>query len=183
MKHYKKTSLDFLKLVYLDLMKGASLMKKTLSAKVAIIFLPAIVIFLGIIFVILSAWRNSTSIATEQKNLHLVAVGVESYLQGKDLDSITKENCMEQGKIDLYNALFSLGQKANVNDIYIMRKTDESLQIIVDTQDDPAVESDRDELFVDYSDAPEELLSAIESDQENFTKKAYSYYCYVVLSC
>jgi methyl-accepting chemotaxis protein len=154
-------------------MKGASLMKKTLSAKVAIIFLPAIVIFLGIIFVILSAWRNSTSIATEQKNLHLVAVGVESYLQDKDLDSVTKENCMEQGEIDLYNALLSLGQKANVNDIYIMRKTDESLQIIVDTQDDPAVESDRDELFVDYSDAPEELLSAIESDQENFTKKAY----------
>src|SRR5574344_593556 len=154
-------------------MKGASLMKKTLSAKVAIIFLPAIVIFFLFIFVILCAWRNSSSIATEHKNLHLVAVGVESFLQDKDLDSVTKENCMEQGKIDLYNALLSLGQKANVNDIYIMRKTDESLQIIVDTQDDPAVESDRDELFVDYSDAPEELLSAIESDQENFTKKAY----------
>ena len=148
-------------------------MKKTLSVKVAYIFLPAILFFLAIIFVLLSAWRNKSAIATEQSQLHITAAGAGAYFSDKDLDSITKENCMEAENLELYQTLVSLRKSAVVDDIYLMRKTNDKLEIIIDTQDDPMVESDRDEMFVDYSDAPEELLNAIESGEEWFTKKAY----------
>jgi methyl-accepting chemotaxis protein len=148
-------------------------MKKTLSVKVALIFLPAILIFLTIIFVFLGLWKNKTAIEGEQTQLHIAASGVEAYLNDKDLDSISKENCMEKANLAIYETLVALGKKTAVNDIYLMRKTNDSLQIIVDTQDDPTSESDRNEMFTEYSDAPQDLLSAIESGKEHFTQRAY----------
>lgn len=148
-------------------------MKKTLSVKVAFIFLPAIIVFLAIVFVLLSTWRNKSSISAEQNQLNIVATGTETYLADKELDSITKDNCMEDEFKDIYKALVSYGEKVGVDDIYLLRKTNDVLEIIIDTQDDPEVESDRNEMFVDYSDAPKELLMAIDSGEKQFTKKAY----------
>ena len=65
-------------------------MKKTLSVKVALIFLPAILIFLTIIFVFLGLWKNKTAIEGEQTQLHIAASGVEASLNDKDLDSSSK---------------------------------------------------------------------------------------------
>lgn len=148
-------------------------MKRTLSVKVTLIFLPAIIVFLGVVFVLLSFWRNKTAIASEQTQLHIAASGAGAYLGDKDLDVITKDNCMEEGNIELYKTLVDLGKNASIDDIYLLRKTDDRLEIIVDTEDDPTSENDRNEMFTDYTDAPKELLTAIETGTEQFTKEAY----------
>ena len=148
-------------------------MKKTLSVKLAAFFLPAILVFLGVLFVFLTKNKNESVMSSEKAQLHIAAVSVATYLSDKNLDAVTIDNCTEPQNLAMYNALVSLSKNAGIDDLYVMRKTKDSLMIILDSQNDPNVESDKAELFKDYSDAPKELLNAISTNQEQKTEKAY----------